>query len=377
MGWFDGLANIVDLYGTQKKFPELGVSEMISRLGGGSGQTVNTGSAQAKVNTANPANAPIVNLGSNLPGNGATLDVGAMNTSGGTNLRTGGETTGITGPGGGGGAGGGGGSTAPTTPAKVLPDRSRSIADAQAQLRGAEEQLRTGMAGIDESLANILSRYDRQANRYKTQVGESRTTAKNNLLSQIQAALSGAAQGRQGLAGTLASIGALSGSGIDLMNRAVQRGANMDITGANETLKESETALTNALNEFTERDEERRDDLNLNAENARINLRNLVDSNRQKAFAQLADDYAQIENQSEADRYSRLRDELYPVLGRSSVPANLAFSDVPFTLPQLANYVAGQSNMQVTAAPRGGGSSLPGLVALSSLRPRDRERETA
>lgn len=272
--------------------------------------------------------------------------------------------------------GNGGSTPAPTggTSAPERPDRSNSILANEAALRGADTQLSSGMAAIQETLDKLMGRYSEEATANEKNYGSQSTTNKNNLLRNTQAALLNAAQGRRGLFGVLASIGALSGSGIDLANRAVQQGANADISGANDTFGENQSSLDENIGLFRDADRRRREEAESGTENSRLDLRNQVATNRQKIYSSLADDYSQMGDEARAREYAELVASLFPEIAATSVPkASVGYSSAAYAPSTLAKYVGGDTGTQVRTTPAGGETSLPGLIAVNPLERRKRE----
>lgn len=271
------------------------------------------------------------------------------------------------------------GSSAPTNTAPTDPngsgsgtarvDRSNDIAIQLAGLGAVDTQLGTGLSAIDKALAKLLGNYDTETNTnegiYKTQS----ETNQNNLQKNKQTALVNAAQGRQGLFGTLASLGALSGSGIDLANRAVQKGANDDLSGAADTFGENQTVLDTAIGQYRQDDKMRRENANTAAENARLNARSEAAKTRMTLFTNLANNYAEMGDAAEAKRYTDMAAALYPEMARTTIPnANISYTGAAFSPGALQNYIAGADSTAVsTTAPTPGGS-LPGLIATPSKR---------
>jgi len=252
--------------------------------------------------------------------------------------------------------GGGGGGTG--------VNRSNDIAVQNAALGGADTQLSTGLSAVDKALQGLLGKYDTEASSNEENYTDQSNTNQNNLQKNKQTALVNAAQGRQGLFGTLASLGALSGSGIDLANRAVQQGANTDLSGAADTYGENQTGLDTAINTFRTQDKERRDDAQTAAEDAKTNVRNQVAQAKQKAYSALADDYTQEGDTGNASKFAQMAASLFPQIAQTSVPStNLSYSAAAFTPGTLSDYLS-NGNTQVQAAPTGGDTNgLPTLVA--------------
>lgn len=257
------------------------------------------------------------------------------------------------------------GGSAAAAPAK--PDKSNDIAVQQAGLGAVDQQTTAGLAAIDRALQSLIGNYDTESTANEGNYGQQSNTNKGNLQTNKQSAFVNAAQGRQGLMGTLASLGALSGSGIQLANRAVQQGANTDLAGAEGTYGENQSGLDTAIGTFRQQDKQRRDNAGTSAGNARTNVQNQAAKNKQTFYSNIANDYAEMGNAGEASRYTGLAASLYPQVAATSIPdSNLNYTAAAFTPGTLANYIAGAGDTTVSSSPTGGGgtgSNLPTLVA--------------
>lgn len=254
----------------------------------------------------------------------------------------------------------GGGTSA--TPAK--PDKSNDIALNNAGLSSVDAQTAAGLSAIEKALGGLVGTYDTEANRNEQNyVGQS-TTNQGNLQTNKQTALVNAAQGRQGLFGTLSSLGALNGSGIDLANQAVQKGANDDLAGASENYSTNQQGLDTAIGTFRDEDKQRRQEAQTAAENAKTNTQNNAAKNKMSFLTNLSNDYADMGDSGNAQRYSSMAAALYPQVAATSVPdSNLSYSGAAYTPSTLANYMAGANSTQVNASPTNGAQSIPGLIA--------------
>lgn len=244
-------------------------------------------------------------------------------------------------------------------------DKSADIAVQQAGLQAADQQQEAGLSAVDKALENLIGKYTTEASANEENYGTQSTTNNQNLQKNRQTAYVNAAQGRQGLFGTLSSLGALSGSGIDLANRAVQNGANADLSGAQDTFGENQTGLDTAINTFRRQDKMRREDASTAADNARTNVRNQTAQNKQKFYANLADDFTAQGDTGNAKKYADMAAALFPTLAKTSIPdSNIAYTAAAFTPGTLSSYMAGQNSSNVSVTPSAGdGSHLPGLVA--------------
>ena len=254
----------------------------------------------------------------------------------------------------------GGTSTGGTTYA----DKSNDIALQNAGLASLGDQTATGIAGVDKALGNLTGQYDTEAAANEKNYSTQSDTNQNNLQKDRQTALVNAAQGRRGLFGTLASLGALNGSGVDLANEAVRAGANADLSGAADTFSTNQNALDTSIGEFRQEDKRRRQEAATAAENAKTNVQNDAARNKVTFLTNLANDYTAQGDTAAAKRYADQAAALYPEIAKTNVPSsNIAYSGAAFTPSTLSSYLSGANNTTVSTTPSTPGFTIPGLVA--------------
>lgn len=252
----------------------------------------------------------------------------------------------------------GGGATGPQR-----EDRSNSIALQLAGLGAVDQQYNSGISAIDRALGSLRGQYDSETGRNEGLYRTSSDTNQNNLQKNKQTALVNAAQGRQGLMGTLSSIGALSGDGLTLANRAVQKGANEDLSGAADNFSENQSGLDTSINTYRDEDARRRKQAEDAAGNAKTKAAGDAAKSRMEFYSNLSTDYAKQLDAGQAAEYARKAAALYPELAKSNIPdTNIGYQGAAFTPTTLANYMAGADSTQVAATPTAGGQ-MPGLVA--------------
>lgn len=265
---------------------------------------------------------------------------------------------------------GGGGSSVP-----AKPDKSNDISLNNAGLSSVDAQTSAGLSAIDKALGGLVGTYDTEANRNERNYKDQSTTNQTNLQTNKQTSLVNAAQGRQGLFGTLASLGALNGSGIDLANQAVQKGANEDLAGASQNYSTNQEGLDTAIGTFRDEDKQRRQEAQTAAANAKTNVNNNAAKNKMQFLTNLSNDYADMGDSGNASKYSSMAAALYPQVAATSIPdSNIAYSGAAYTPSTLANYLAGANSTQVKATPTGGTQSIPGLIATSNKK---KQQQTA
>jgi hypothetical protein len=250
------------------------------------------------------------------------------------------------------------------TTAAPKVDKSNDIALNRAGLGAVDSQTAAGMSSIDAALGKLTGQYDTEATTNEGSYTSNSNQNQTNLQKNKQTALVNAAQGRQGLMGTLSSLGALNGSGIDLANRAVTKGANDDLSGAADNYSTNQSGLDTAIGTFRQEDKMRRENAATAAENAKTNVRGDAAKSRMSFLSNLSNDYAAMGDSGNAKTYSDQAAALYPEIAKSSVPnSNISYSGAAFTPGTLADYMAGANSTVVSATPAQPGQSIPGLVA--------------
>lgn len=258
--------------------------------------------------------------------------------------------------------------TTSTSSGTTYEDKSNDIAQQNAGLNSVGTQTSTGLSAVDQSLAQLFGIYDTEANAAKTSATTNSNQNNVNLQKNKQTALVNAAQGRQGLNATLASLGALNGSGLELATRAVQKGANADLAGASDNFDTNQQAIDTALGTFNAQDKERRDQATNDATNAKTAVQNESAKNTLGYYQNLSNDYAAQGDKANATKYSSLAASLFPTIASTTVPSvGPSYSSAAYTAPALASYLAGNSGTSVTTTPSANGG-IPGLVATTKKK---------
>lgn len=247
-------------------------------------------------------------------------------------------------------------------------DKSNDITQQNAGLNAVGTQTSTGLAAVQKSLADLFGTYDTEAAAASTSAKTNSDQNQNNLQKNKQTALVNAAAGRQGLNATLASLGALNGSGIELATRAVQKGANQDLAGADDNYDTNQQSIDSALGTFNAQDKERRDQAKIDEGNAETAVKNEGAKDTLGYYQNLSNDYAAEGDSANAGKYSNLAASLFPTIAATTVPASgPSYSAAAYTAPTLASYLAGNGGTSVTTTPANSGG-IPGLVASSTKK---------
>lgn len=240
-------------------------------------------------------------------------------------------------------------------------NKSADIARQNAGLSASDTKTNKGVQAIEDQLSGILGNYDTEKANAEGQYQTNTDTNVSSKLKNDETAMVNAAQGRRGLFGTLASLGALGGTGIELANRAVQQGANEDLSNSEDTYQGNKNSLDTAIGNFRTADKERRDQTTKAAKNAETATRNEGAKEKQDFLVNLSNDYAAQGDTATAKKYADMASALYGDIANTAVPsAGPSYISAAFQAPTLNN-VQGNGATTVSAEPSNGG--LPGLFA--------------
>lgn len=254
----------------------------------------------------------------------------------------------------------GGGSSAPT-----YADKSADIALQNAALGSADAETQSGLSAVDKALGGLTGQYDADKTANEGDYTGKSQQNQGALQKNKQVSLVNAAQGRRGLFGTLASLGALGGTGIELANRAVQEGANKDLGDAADTYSQNQSVLDDSITKFRREDEARRQQAAQAAEDAKTNVKNTGARNKLAALSALSNDYTAQGDTANAKKYADMAGALFPEIAQTNVPSgNLGYVSAAYTPTSLANYLAGANSTQVSVDPNAPTTNgIPTLVA--------------
>lgn len=259
---------------------------------------------------------------------------------------------------------------------KVL---NRAAIDATEQAIGSlGTEQETGYSNIDDSYESLIGGYDKERTRNEADYKEQGVTNNQNLLKNKQNALLAAAQGRRGLRGTLAAIGALSGTGSELADRAVQTAANEDIGEAAETFAGNASTLDKAWDRFDEEDEDRRAEAGTARKNQRTALEGSIAEKKQNFFQKMAELFAEGgDTAAAADWLGRAGGLNETIAAKTRVGATpFSKRGAAFTPGDLESYLAGAGDLTVDVR-SGGNGGAAGPTSVLAGRQKRREREEA
>lgn len=236
-----------------------------------------------------------------------------------------------------------------------------AAAQQRAQMDLAANPLLASLGSLDQILGNRLgnaqSTYDRFINQYNEQDALDRQaydgqvqSNNENLASDRQAGLLNAARGGVGLRSVLSSMGALAGSGSDLISRLIGQAANSDIGQADKTFKTNSSNLNTSWGQAEQQQRQRRSDAGANLQNDQQNARADVLNSRKSIFEQLANVYGTAD--AKGTQYASQAAALAPQIAnttRASVAPYQAASSL-FSPGALQQYLAGTKDLNVNTS---------------------------
>jgi hypothetical protein len=258
--------------------------------------------------------------------------------------------------------GGGGGGTAPT-----YKDTTAARNATQTSLDSVDTIFNNAIAGADTDYTNITNQYNTEdaANlaKYKGDVEGNEINRDGN----TQAALRTAAQGSRGLYATLASLGALNGTGRTLANRAVATEANTDLGEGEKSFKTNVEALFDARGEVEKKEKQRRLDAEQTWKDAKNNAEyDRLESN-QKLSKEMAGLWADAGNFGEANNWTNRSATYTPQMAAKTrkAPTQYATTPLEYGAPALSKYLGGMNTTAVNVA---GGSPINGALYTSTKK---------
>lgn len=226
-----------------------------------------------------------------------------------------------------------------------------------------------GLAKINEALGTITGQYEGDLGTAKTAYGANSDSNQTDLQSNKETALQNAVQGRRGLYGTLASLGALNGTGLELANNAVEKGANTDLTTAADNFATNQRALDTSYNTYTANELRGEEKAKTAAANDTEQVKNDAYKSEQTYLNNIANDYQAEGKTGEAAPYVARAAALFPQIAGTNIPTvDLGYTGGAYSAPTLSSYVGKANNTTVKTTPAtatGSNLAIPGLIALN------------
>jgi hypothetical protein len=261
------------------------------------------------------------------------------------------------------------GATTNNTPASTTTaeDKSNDIAYNLAGLGQIQNEENAGTSAVSQALQPIVDQYNNELTSATSDYNQSSQENEQDLQSDKETAMQNAVQGRLGLYGTLASLGALNGTGLVLANNAVAEGANEDLGTAADTYAKNQKAVDESYTTYTDNEKKElaaaqsagNNDTEIAQHGALVDQQNFLKG--------LVGDYAAELNPTEAANYNQQLIALQPQLAATNVPqTNISYAGSgAWSAPSLASYVGSANNTTVQPTTGTGVFNVPGLVAVN------------
>lgn len=199
-----------------------------------------------------------------------------------------------------------------------------------------------------------IAGYDAQDKLDQNAITQNRTQNETNLTSDDWKALLNAANGATGLRGTLASLGALSGSGAEVVRHLTGLAANSDQGNARKTFDTNAGQISQSAAQVEQQEKQRRLDAKATLDNNIQNNQATVLTSRQGLYQKLADLWGA--GTSQGNSYAAQAAALAAPIAattRASV-APYATASSLYTPDTLKTYLAGTQNLNTSTT---GGST--------------------
>jgi hypothetical protein len=253
---------------------------------------------------------------------------------------------------------------------KVWEDTTEARRGTQLSLDNLEGIFQNNLSAADSEWRKTQDEYDAEDLVNKTRFDERMAKNEGTRGAQTQAGLLAAANGSRGLYSTLASIGALGGTGRLLANRAVSNEANLDIGEANKTFDTNAENLNLSYADIKKQEEKREAAALETQANAKKSLTHDRISEEKTLREKMADLWSRAGNQGEANRSLAGANDLIGKLASNTKPVNTGSYDksgLSYQAPDLQGYLAGANDMSVSAS-SGGSLPINGAVFTSTKK---------
>lgn len=215
-------------------------------------------------------------------------------------------------------------------------------------------------ASAQDSYDQLMKTYGQEDALSQQQYDDSVASNESTRSSNLNEALTAAAQGRQGLRSTLSGLNALNGTGALLADRAVASAANKDVGGANDAFDTNAKNLNTAEAQVTLDQKKRIDEASKQLQNAKTKNAATVATDRQGLFKDMASYFTQSgDNGSAASWLARIPGENGAIEAGDRVAApSFQAMDAKFTPAATNNYLAGTQDMSVQTQGAPGGTAF-------------------
>jgi hypothetical protein len=246
-------------------------------------------------------------------------------------------------------------------------DETSDIASNQAGLNALGAGLTTENNSINSKIGGIDALYAGDLGTAKNNYTTESQANTDDLQSNKEVALQNAVQGRQGLYGTLASLGALNGTGLVLANNAVAKGANEDLATAANNFSTNKDSLDTAYNTYTTEEQNAKKQADDAAATDLTQAKNSSLRTQQQYLSAIANDYTKEGNTAQAKNYFAQANALFDPINQTNVPAtsDFGYTGSTWNTPSLNQITSKANNTSVLPTQGSGVFNVPGLVAVN------------
>lgn len=238
--------------------------------------------------------------------------------------------------------GGGTGYSAPAGPSAA------SVNPLLASLAQLDPILQNKLSGAEQTYNRYIGQYDTQDALDKAAYEANQQKIAENLAGQRQTGLLNAVRGGEGLRAVLSSLGALAGSGENVVRRLVGLAANSDLGAADKTFATNTENLTQSWQNAEQAQRQRRIDAEAQRQADIQNAQADVLGSRQKILESLANLYGA--DTSRGQQYASQATSLAPQIAATTAPSvgRYAAPSSLFSPAAIQNYLAGTKNLSVS-----------------------------
>jgi hypothetical protein len=227
--------------------------------------------------------------------------------------------------------------------------------------------LNNALAGADGEYSSVIDAYNTEDAANKAKYEGDVQKNEINRDESTQASLLGAARGSRGLYATLASLGALNGTGRTLANRAVATEANADLGAGQKSFETNVSNLFDARSILSKQEEQRRKDAEKIRADAKQNAEYDYYKGNQDLSKEMAGLWTDAGNTGEAGNWLNRSSTYTPEMAKRTKVNVGQYAKTPlaYSAPELNKYLGGMSNMAVNVA---GGNPINGAIYTSTKK---------
>jgi hypothetical protein len=227
--------------------------------------------------------------------------------------------------------------------------------------------MNNALTGADGEYNSVMDAYNTEDAANKARYEGDVQKNEINRDESTQASLLGAARGSRGLYATLASLGALNGTGRTLANRAVATEANADLGAGQKSFETNVSNLFDARSILSKQEEQRRKDAEKIRADAKQNAEYDYYKGNQDLSKEMAGLWTDAGNTGEAGNWLNRSSTYTPEMAKRTKVNVGQYAKTPleYGAPALDKYLGGMNNMAVNVA---GGNPINGAIYTSTKK---------